>query len=172
MCSSITAKILVWVAGVLVPVQALPVKACGCGEPLPQSIAMRPDQAADVVIAPAPDDAARLQARQTCCGTPPASEQPRNCCGGGGASCGCGDCPASRGGPCHCSANHSVPAPDPLPGNSQTGNTKYWFGSPSDAIATVVKVVPSVVLSQAAQQSSLRGSTSLERLTTLCRLVI
>ena len=64
------------------------------------------------------------------------------------------------------------PCADPLPGDSRTDNTKSSLSLASDTVATVAVVVPPVALAQAAQQSFLPGSTSLERLSTLCRLVI
>lgn len=171
---SITAKVIVWIAGVLVPAQSLPVMACGCGSHLPRSTALKSGRMEDAPAAKCLHCATRSQPRHSCCGgTAESSQQQGSCCGGNGASCCC--CKggsASHGAPCQCSTNHSVPAPDPLPSNSQTDNTKSSLGSPSDTVATVVKVVPSAVLAEAAQQSSLLGSTSLERLSTLCRLVI
>jgi hypothetical protein len=170
--NSITAKVLVWLAAILVPAQTLPLMACDCGSHSPRSMAVKADRADAAPAAKCPHCTSGSRPRHSCCGgTAASSGQHGSCCGAKGSCC-CKGGLGSHGGPCLCSVNKSAPAPDPLPSNSRTDNTKSSLGSSSDTVATVAVVVPSVVLAQAAQQPSLLGSTSLERLSTLCRLVI
>ena len=176
-CNRITVKALVWLAAILVPVETLPAMACDCGSRSPRSVASKSGRANVAPAAKSPRGPARSQPRHSCCGS--AAESPAlqgSCCGAKGSSCCCRCCctggPRSQGGLCQCSAHKSVPAPDPLPGSSRTENTKSSLCPSSGTMATVAVVVPSPVVAQAAQQPSVLGATSLERLTTLCRLVI
>jgi hypothetical protein len=171
-CNSITAKVLVWLAAILVPVEALPLGACDCGSPSPQSATLKSGLADAAPAAKCPHCAARLRAQHSCCGGTAVSSAEHKCCccGDGPCHCSCKGKMGSHGSPCQCAANKSAPAPAPLPSNSRTDNTKSSLGSSSDT--TVAVVISSVVLASAAQQPSLLACTSLERLNTLCRLVI
>lgn len=177
LCNSITARVIVWIAVVLIPARALPVMACDC-----LSYLASPAQA-DAVgndttsVAACPHCRARARLKHSCCKSKSVnvSKQRTTSCGARASSaCCCGglDGTCTHGASCHCSAKGSVPAPAPLPSDSRTDNTKLSSASPSDAVTTVV-VAPSTSLTrQAAQRPSLLGATPLERLTTLCRLVI
>jgi len=69
--------------------------------------------------------------------------------------------------------NKSAPAPNPLPGDSRTDNTKPSLSAPSLAChAAVAILVPPAILARADQQPTLLGSSAPERLSILCRLVI
>jgi hypothetical protein len=167
-----TAKVLVWLAAILVPAESLPLMACGCGSQSPRRAAVKPARADATPAAKCPHCTGGSQPRHSCCGATAASSPQRGSCCGANGSCCCKGGLGSQGGLCQCSANKSAPAPDPLPNDSRTDNTKSSLGSSSDTVAAVAVVVQSAVLAQAAQQPSLLGSTSLERLSTLCRLVI
>lgn len=172
-CNSITAKVLVWLAAILVPVETLPAMGCDCGSHSPGSAVAKSVRADAAPAARCPHCTSRSRPGHSCCGTAASSAQHGRCCGGSGSCCCC--CkggPGSHGGPCQCAANKSAPAPDPLPDNSRTENTKSSLGSSSDTVTTIAVLVSSLVLAQAAQQPSLLACTSLERLSTLCRLVI
>ncbi|MHB1035104.1 MAG: hypothetical protein ACYC35_19785 [Pirellulales bacterium] len=105
------------------------------------------------------------QTRRSCCVIAAAANH-GNCCGTGQTCC-CG----KSAGTCQCAKHGSAPAPAGLPNDTRTDNVKSSPVSCLD-VATTLVVVPSMVLARAAQQPSPLGSTSLERLTTLCRLVI
>ncbi len=169
LCQSITAKVFVWLAAILVPVEALPVMACDCGS---QSVSTKAKSTQAAHAAKCPHCAAGSRPRRSCCGGTATSSGPKgSCCGSKGSCCCCKGGSGSHGGPCQCSVNKSPPAPDPLPTDSRTNNTKTSLDSASDTVVTVVVVAP-MLLAQAAQQSSRSASTSLERLSTLCRLVV
>lgn len=172
LCQNITAKALVWLAAILVPVDALPLVACDCGNGSPQSAALKSARTDASPATKCPHCAARSRAEHSCCGTAEYSAQHKCCCcGNGPCHCCCKGKMGSHGGPCQCAANKPAQEPASLPSNSRTENTKSSLGSSSDTVVTVV-AVPSVVLALAAQQPSRSASTSLERLSTLCRLVV
>jgi hypothetical protein len=142
-CDSITAKVLVWLAAILLPGETLPVMSCECGSH-------------------SPPRAVSSAQHRCCCG-----DKGRCCC------CCCKGGADPHGGPCHCAANQSAPAPVPLPGNSRTDNTKSSQSASSlGGVATVAILVPSVIVAHANQQPTIPGSSAPERLSILCRLVI
>ena len=172
-CNTITAKILVWLAAILVPAEALPMMACDCGNHSPQPAALKSGRADAAPAAKCAHCATRLRTQPSCGGTAVSSAQHKCCCGDGPCHCCCSNGGlGSHGGPCRCAANKSVPAPDPLPSNSRTDNTKSSLGSSSGIVATVAVLVSSRVLAHSAQQPCLLACTSLERLSALCRLII
>ena len=141
-CDSITAKVFVWLAAILVPAETLPA-SCDCGTHCPPRAA--------------------------------SAAQHRCCCRGKGKCC-CCCCkggPSSQGGPCHCAANPSAPAPDRLPGDSRTDNTKSPLSASSlGGLATVAILIPSVIAAHADQRPTILSSSVPERLSILCRRVI
>jgi len=173
LCHGITVKILVWLAAILVPVQALPGTGCDCGSRSPQSTAVKPDRADAAPAAKCPHCTSGRAPARSCCGVKAASPARQgSCCGAKESSRGC--CQGGRGSPgtpCLCSGSQSAPASVPVSSHSRTDNTKTPLGCSPDAVTTVI-VAPPAVLAHAAQRPSLVGSTSLERLTTLCRLVL
>lgn len=162
-------RIVVGLAAVLVPAQSLPLTACGCG-----SHSAEPAEA-ETRCLHCPHCSARARSSDSCCQEATTASTFHGGCGATGPSscCAQGSTAASPSGVCLCSAGHSVPTPDPSPGDSRTNNTK----SPSlessiagTAVATVL--IPSAVSSRADQQSLALGLTAPERLSILCRLVI
>src|SRR3990170_6743070 len=115
LCNSITAKVLVWLAAILVPAETLPLMACDCGGHCPQSMAVTADRANAALAVGCPHCTGGWRPRHSCCGGTAASPtQHGNCCDANGSCCGRGGL-GSHGSPYRCSANKSVPAPDPLP---------------------------------------------------------
>ena len=174
--NSISAKVVVWLAAVLVPAETLPLMACDCGShsPRPTQTGLGCTAAASVTACQHCNVGSR--ARHSCCGSAAASSaSPGSCCAAkGSCSCCSKDGARSPGGPCQCSANDSAPAPAaPLPGDSRTDNTKSSVSTSSfGGLTAVVILVPSAAAARADQQPTLLGSTVPERLSVLCRLVI
>ena len=170
-CESITAKVLVWLAAILVPVESLPVMACDCGSHSLGTSAVNAAHADAAPVAKCPHCASRERARHSCCGDAAVSSAQPCCCCGGNGPCHC--CCCKHGGQCHCAANKSAPAPDPLPSNSRTDNTKSSLATSSlGGMATVAVLVPSAALTRGDQQPTLLCSSAPERLSILCRLVV
>lgn len=172
LCNNITAKVLVWLAAISVPAETLPVMACNCGSHPPQRAEAKSSRAAETPAAKCSHCAARSQPRHSCCGSTAATlVQHGSCCGAEGSCC-CKGGLGSHGGPCQCSAKHSDPVPNPLPGDSRTDNTKPSLSPSSLAGMTTAAILPLAVLGPADQQPTLLGSSAPERLSVLCRLVI
>jgi hypothetical protein len=164
-------KVLVWLAALLVPVETLPVMACDCGGHSSQSTGLFPSRTDARPTAKCPRCAARSQGRHSCCGgKATTSNQQGSCCKARGSCCCCKS--GNGGGQCMCSANKSAPVPDPLQNNSRTNNTKTSLSASTDLVIAVPVVVPPLLIARAACQPSFFASTSLERLSALCRLVI
>lgn len=177
-CNSITAKVLVWLAAISVPAQALPAMACDCGSHSPRRAEVKPGKSGRADAAPAakcPHCSGGSRPRHSCCGgTAASSTQHGSCCGAMGSCCGC--CKGglgSHGSPCQCSTNKSTPAPDPLPSDSRTDTTKSSLSTSSlGGMASVAILAPPAALAHADQQPTFLGSSAPERLSILCRLVI
>ena len=175
-CNSITAKVLVWLAGVLVPLESLPLTACNCADASVRATKLETAPVVGSPVAACPHCKAESRARHSCCGSAAALSASHGscccCCCGTGSTCCCCSKGAghSNGGTCRCAKNGCVPPTAPLSSNSRTDNTKSRLAVSSGTVATVV--VPSRVFAQTAGQPSLPGCTSLERLSTLCRLVL
>ena len=154
--NSISAKAVVWLAAILVPMEAMPMKACDCGS---QSALEK----------------ANVGSRtHHCCGGKAASAIHGNCCccAEGPCHCRCKDKHGLHRSSCQCTASNSAPDPAPLPINSRTGNTKVSLASFLDTLITVACVAPSSARPNAGLPPSRIVSTSLERLCELCRLVV
>jgi hypothetical protein len=169
--NSITARVIVSLAALLVPAESLPMMACNCESHSSPATKAKSALVGVAAGAKCPHCTGASRPQHSCCGgTAASSSRHAGCCGGKGSCCCC--CKGgsgSHGGQCQCSVNK--PAPDPLPSDSRTVNTKSSISSSPNTVATVV-IVPSVDLALAARQPSRSASTSLERLSTLCRLVV
>ena len=170
--NNIAVRAVVWLAALLIPAEALPMADCGCGGNCSKqsvaTIACKPLDAASGC----PCCRARLRSQHACCQARgvTAADHRAGCCGGRTTCCCCSKNAATKGQQCHCSQSHSVPAPVPAPGSSQPNGANS--SNSSVAVAAVDLVGLPVVQSRAAESFSLSGLTSLERLSTLCRLVI
>lgn len=171
-CNRITARLAVWLAGVLVPAQTMPVMACGCGNQ-PHRLTKVQSASADAApLATCPRFAGSSAVRHPCCARVAARSADRTCCAGK-ASCSC--CQGgsrSQGTSCQCSKSGSAPAPAPLSNNSRTDNTKSSSPSLCHAPAVIAVVVAPGATAHANQHPFLFGSSAPERLSVLCRLVI
>ena len=173
-CNSITAKVLVWLASVLVPAQTMPLMACACGNQ-PQGPAKVESGRVDAVsAATCPHCTGTSPVRRSCCDSATArSACHGTCCAAkGSCSCCCQGGARPEGSSCQCSKSGSTPAPDPLSNDSRTDNTKSSSASSVHGPATVAVVVAPAALAHSHQQPTLLGSSAPERLSLLCRLVI
>lgn len=164
--NSITAKVVVWLAGLLVPVETLPLMACDCGS------TPKPTPTAVCHTTPAcPHCSRRNRATRPCCQRVAASS-PR-CCGGTASCCCCKGRASSEGSSCQCTKGSPAPTQAPLSNDSRTDNGKSLSSASACAVvaASSAVVLPSPQL-QRNHQQAIFGSTSLERLSTLCRLVV
>jgi hypothetical protein len=167
--NGITAKVLVWLAAILVPADALPLMACGCGSHAPGS-ACRAD-ARPAAKCPHCNSTSRPQ--KSCCGsTAVASTEQGSCCGAKGSCCCCKGTLGSEGSLCLCAVKKSAPASAPLPGNSRTDNTKSVSTCSFGGLAAAMVLVRPTTPARADQQATLLCSSAPERLSILCRLVI
>jgi hypothetical protein len=171
--NSITAKVIVWLAAVLVPAETLPRMVCACGNhaPGPSQAAVGCAGAGSVAACPHCNVAERSP--HSCCGSSAASHARSDCCAAQGAcSCCCTSGAHSDGTSCQCARDDSAPAPAPLPGDSRTDTTKSSVSVSSFTGPTaVVLPVPSAD-ARADQHPAFLGSSAPERLSVLCRLVI
>jgi hypothetical protein len=171
-CNSITAQVLVWLAALFVPVQALHATACGCRS---HSTRSREAKSAGADVAPAAKCShctGGSRPQNSCCGSATASsEQGGRACDANGSCCCCKGGPGSQGSNCQCSANNSAPAPDPLPGTSQTDDAKSLTTASCGGL-TVAVFVPPTGPAYADERSTLLCFSAPERLSVLCRLVI
>ena len=171
--NSITAKVLVCLAGALFPVETVPAMACNCGG-RPGGLTGADHDVAEAATVPG-CHVGRLRTPHSCCDSPAIGLALRgSCCG---ADCSCSCCrnggARSQGSSCQCVHNGSPSAPDPLPSDSRTDSTKRLLTSaPCRGLTAVVNIVPRVVLARADQRSASFGSSAPERLSVLCRLVI
>ena len=171
-CDNITARVLVWLSAILVPVETAPSAACNCGSRALCSAAVRPDRADLASAAKCPHCIRESQPRRTCCnGASGSSAQPGSCCGAAGSCC-CKGGSCSRGGLCQCSQHKSVPAPDPLPSGSRTDDAKSLTISANPGLVTVAILIPPAATTCANHQPMSLGSSVPERLSVLCRFLI
>lgn len=173
-CNSITAKVLVWLAGVLVPAQTMPLMACACGSQSQGSAKLESGRADAASAATCPHCTGRSPVRRSCCASAAArSARHGTCCAAkGSCSCCCQGGANSQGSSCQCSKGGSTPARDPLSNDSRTENTKSFSASSVYGPTSVAIVVAPAALARAHQPPTLLGSSAPERLSLLCRLVI
>jgi hypothetical protein len=171
--NTITAKIFVWLAAVLVPAETLPVVACNCGNHTPREMGVRSARAEAAPAAKCPHCTSKTRPQHSSGGAVAASSAQRGSCCGAKGSCCCKGGLGSHGGPCQCAQKKSAPAPDPLPSDSRTNNTKSSVtASACGGMAVVAVLVPTAIAAHAEQQSAFHGSSAPERLSILCRLVL
>jgi hypothetical protein len=140
--SSIAVRALVWLTALLLPVEAMPIFNCGCA-----------------------NGAAPVAQARTCCG----KSARRCCCGKSAGGCCCCKGKRSTAG-CQCAKNAPAHDQSPSPDNSQNPTAKSLAAAHTDpALDTAVVPADAAPVSHLL---SLPGSTSLERLSTLCRLVV
>ena len=173
-CNSITAKVLVWLAGVLVPAQTMPLMACACGSQSQGSAKLESGRVDAASAATCPHCTGRSPVRRSCCASATARSARHGTSCGAKGSCSCGgqDGARSPGGSCQCSKSRSAPAPVPASNGSRTDNTKSSSASSVYGPTTVAIVAAPAALAHAHQQPTLLGSSAPERLSLLCRLVI
>lgn len=171
--NNIAAKALVWLAALLIPAETMPLAGCACGSN-PGKLAPGSTSGCKQKgpAASCPHCQAKLKSESACCkarGVEAASHSAGGCCGTK-ATCCCSKGTATKGLECLCSASHPVPTPAPVPNDSPSDSAKSLTAS---VVATVLAgVALPGVQSRAVEPSSLSGKTSLERLSTLGRLVI
>lgn len=148
--NSIAVRFLVWVAALLIPAEAMPMLGCGCAGG--GAVAADPVRKASCC---------RKGTAQCCCQGKSQSLQ------------GCCCCPSGKSSPtsgCRCAKNHSAPTPAPGPNNTQTETAKTLASA--HASPAIHAIATTVVGSLDIHFLSLPGQTSLERLNSLCRLVV
>jgi len=172
LCDNITVKVLVWLSAMLVPVETLPSPACNCGGCVLCSAAPGSGRADPTLAAECPHCTRASQPRHSCCGsTSGSSAPPESRRGNAGSCCGKGTSGAP-GGPCRCSKSEPSPAPDPLPRDSRTHDTKSLTSAGCGDSATVAILGPLPATACADRRSIRSGSSAPERLSVLCRLLI
>ena len=163
-CRTITAKLLVWLAAILVPAGAMPLKACNCGNSA--SGAAKCGASASKCRC----SSGRAKNGRACCSRSIANR--KGCCAQK-STCGCCKDKSGSHGPCLCSLDKDAPAPAPAPNSSETETAKSLFVSACGMSTTLIPVVvPSQNLARAVLQPVFAGLTTLDRLGALCRLVI
>ena len=172
---TIAARVLVWLAAALVPVEAMPLTVCNCGSHSGQPTEARVDGSPAKPVPACPNCVGESRTKPSCCGKSAEDSSKRGCCGrtkASGTCCCGGQC--SQGVSCHCSANHAVPASSPNPNESPADGFKVSLStSPFASVTTAAVVIPpSVYASLRERPTSFLGSTAPERLSVLCRLVI
>lgn len=174
-CNNIIAKVLAWLACLLVPAESLPLMTCDCGNQSSQPVKAEHHSAEATPVATCPHCNRGPRILKACCRSGVAiSAQRGSCCGANGTrSCCCckgGKC--SHNNLCLCSQNGSAPTPVPMSSDSHPGSTKsldsYLFGGP----VSVVVVVQSETSAFTDPKPMLLGSNVIDRLSILCRLVI
>lgn len=172
---TIAARVLVWLAAVLVPVEAMPLTACNCGSHSAPSTEVHVGCSVAASVPVCPNCVGESRNEPSCCGRSADDSSRRGCCGRTKASGSCcceGQC--SQGVSCHCSANHAAPASNPIPNESPADGSKSSLStSPFASVTSAAVVVPPRVLAGRREgPASFLGSTAPERLNVLCRLVI
>jgi hypothetical protein len=145
---NIAVRALVWLIALLVPAEAMPMPGCGCGG--------KPSQ--------------QLPVSRKCCG-----KSAKGCCcsakaKAAGNCCCCRKGARNSAGNCQCAKNDSAPVQAPGQSQSPTDSVKLLA---STAMPWAVDLpVPAAVRPPTIGQPSFADQTSLERLSSLCRLVV
>ena len=162
--NSITARVVVWLAGLLVPLETLPLMACDCG-----SIPKPTPTAVSHTTPACPHCSRGNRATRPCCQRAVTSSH--RCCCCGAASCCCMKGTHSAVNPCQCASNSSAPTPAPISNDSQTDHSKAAAASCA-VVAAGASVIPPSPQLHSNHHGAFIGSTTLKRLSTLCRLVV
>jgi len=162
---SFTGKVIVWLIAIMVPVQSLPLLACDCGGST-SSVA----KSADIrsTIAKCPGRFSRDRVAHPCCARRALAATACGCCGL--ETCCCHRGSNNPGGECHCSTKNSIPVPNPAPLDSRVDCGKLLLAADCQMATTAMPLVAS--FAHRAPQVPVSGQTALERLSTLCRLVV
>jgi hypothetical protein len=179
----IAARILVWLAAVLVPADSLSLLACDCGgrQPaLPRSRTVASERAPGVRCAKC-RGAAKVERRcRRELSAASSSGRGGACCGNRQGSCACcqgqgqgqgraGTKPTS----CLCAAGDSAPTPGPVPGDSRPDESKPSYSASSAAtVASLATIERPSAPARFEGASLLGGPTALARLSALCRFVL
>lgn len=173
---SITSRVIVWLAAILIPVAAQPSATCGCGGHSWRSEMVCGQKNANappkcphctVHVQPRPScchDSAGEKERSSCCSTRQRCSTGQACCCLGGTN--------SGGKTCQCSKNQTAPAPAPLPTDSRPHDTTSWAMAFGGGPANMAVVFPPAFAIGADQRPVNLGSSVPERLSVLCRFLI
>jgi hypothetical protein len=172
------AKIIIWLAAVLLPAETMPLMACTCGSHSQRAVQAGAGSTAGAPVAACSRCTSGSRPQNACCGAKTkVSEHPEGCCGAktptAPTTCRCQGAAGSHGSVCQCSAKSTAPAPAPMPGNSRPDSTKSSMGaSTCCGLTAVVAIVPSASQLSADQSPAILTARQLDRLSVLCRLMI
>lgn len=172
---TIAARVLVWLAAVLVPVEAMPLTVCNCDSHSVQPVESHVGCSGAAPVAVCPNCVGESRTEPSCCGKSADQSSKNDRCDRTrvSGSCSCeGQC--SHGASCDCAANHASPASNPISNQSPADGSKVSLSASPFAGGTTAAVVvpPSVLAGMGERPTSSIGSTAPERLSVLCRLVI
>lgn len=172
-CNGTIAKVLVWLAAILVPAEALPSMACDCGSRSSQLAEAKSGQANTSHAAKCPHCTSRLSRQRSCCREGGFATH-GSCCGAKSACSCCKGGQGSHAGMCQCAASKSTPVSVPVPGNSRTDENAKSSAAATclGGLTTFAALAPPAASAGAEHQPAQHCLRVCERLSILCRLVI